>query len=68
MAYVHSNFKTKKALKDALATGQPVTVFEPGFGSVPENGKVSIEGPHYPRPHTRYATGTTLSGRLVKVS
>jgi len=68
MAYVHPNFKTKKALKDALATGQPVTVFEPGLGSVPENGKVCIEGPHYPRPHTWYATGTILSGRLVKVS
>ena len=68
MAYTNTNFKTKKALKDALAAGQHVGVPEPGYGTIPANGKICIEGPHYPKPHTWYATGTMKDGRLVKVS
>jgi hypothetical protein len=34
--YVSPNFKTKKALKEALAQDDPnITVFQPGLGSVP---------------------------------
>jgi hypothetical protein len=68
MAYVNPNFKSKKALKDALAAGDAVEVFQPGFGTVPVNGKIALEGPHYPKPHTWYGTGTIVDGRLVKVS
>lgn len=68
MAYTNTNFKTKKALKDALAAGQDVGVHEPGYGTIPANGKICLEGPHYPKPHTWYATGTMKDGRLVKVS
>ena len=67
MSYVNPNFKTKKALKEALAKGETVSVYEPGFGSVPHNGKVSLEGPHYPKPHTWYAEGTIVDGKLTKV-
>jgi len=67
MAYTTSNFKTKKALKDALATGAEVGVYQPGFGTVPLNGTISLEGPHYPAAHTWYGTGTMKDGRLVKV-
>lgn len=93
MAYVSPNFKSKKALKDAVAArvaweaqvrdlsipesrishslANPVpaevTVFEPGLGTVPVNGFVSLEGPHYPAPHTWYAEGTMRNGKLVKV-
>ena len=67
MAYVSPDFKSKKALKEALAAGQEVSVFQPGLGSVPHNGTVSLEGPHYPKPHTWYASGTMQDGRLVKV-
>lgn len=67
MAYVSPNFKTKKALKDALAAGQRVDVYQPGLGTVPENGAVYLEGPHYPEPHRWYAQGTMKGGRLVKV-
>jgi len=97
--YVSPNFKTKKALKDAVAArvkwdalspeeqalrraGQlmtvgavmgedseprPVDVYAPGLGTVPYNGRVSLEGPHYPAPHTWYAEGTMKDGKLVKV-
>lgn len=68
MAYVNPNFKTKKALKEAITKGQYVEVYMPGLGSVPENGKVYIEGPHYPEPHRWYATGIMENGKLVKVS
>jgi len=67
MAYVSPDFKTKKALKEALAAGQDVEVFQPGLGTVPDNGRISLEGPHYPRPHTWYAEGTIEDGKLVKV-
>lgn len=65
--YVSPNFKTKKALREALAAGQTVDVFAPGLGSIPCDGRVSLEGPHYPAAHTWYAEGTMQGGRLVKV-
>jgi hypothetical protein len=68
VAYVDPNFKSKKALKEALARGDSISVFQPGLGSVPTNGTISLEGPHYPEPHKWYATGTMKDGKLVKVS
>lgn len=67
--YVEPNFKTKKDLKAALEAGREVRVFNPGpfGGDAPKNGLVSLEGPHYPRPHTWYAEGTMVDGKLVKV-
>lgn len=67
MAYVHPNFKTKKALKEALAAGQQITVYQPMLGTVPLNGNIALEGPHYPEPHRWYATGTMKDGELVSV-
>jgi hypothetical protein len=67
MAYVDPNYQTKKALKDDLKNGIDVQVFQPGLGTVPRNGTVFLEGPHYPRPHTWYAEGKMENGRLVSV-
>jgi len=67
MAYVSPNFKTKKALRDAIAAGQEIHVFQPGLGTVPRDGTVGLEGPHFPKPHTWYAEGTMANGRLVRV-
>lgn len=67
MTYVDPNFKTKKDLKAAIVDGDSITVFQPGLGSVPHDGKVYLEGPHYPRPHTWYAVGTMKDGKLVSV-
>jgi hypothetical protein len=67
MAYVSPNFKTKKALKAALLKGERVDVFQPGLGSVPVDGRISLEGPHFPKPHTWYAEGRMNAGRLVSV-
>ena len=69
MSYVTPNFPTKKALKEALAAGKTVDVFEPGLGGpIPQNGTVFLEGPHYPQPHKWYAKGTMQGGKLVKIT
>lgn len=68
MAYVSPNFKTKKGLKAALADNYPVEVYQPGLGTVPANGRIALEGPHYPEPHRWYAEGTMQDGRLVKIA
>lgn len=69
MAYVDPNYPTKKALREALAAGTPVGVFQPGpfAGNIPPNGTVYLEGPHYPKPHTWYAEGRMVDGRLVSI-
>ena len=68
MAYVSGNPKTKKEIKDALKAGKTwLTVFSPGLGTIPNNGDVSIEGPHYPEPHKWYGTATLKDGYIVKV-
>lgn len=66
-SYVSPNFKSKKALKEALANGEHVDVFKPGLGSVPHDGTTALEGPHYPEPHRWYGTGTMKDGKLVSV-
>lgn len=67
MTYVSPNFKTKKALREAFANGARIEVFQPGLGTIPANGKVYLEGPHYPAPHSWYAVGTMVNGKLTKV-
>lgn len=66
--YTDRNFKTKKALKEAFTAGQQLTVYQPGgmFASQRE-GNVTIEGPHYPAPHTWYASVVIHNGIIVKI-
>lgn len=66
--YTSTNFKSKKALKDAVAQGKEVTVYNPGIGGPPpREGVVTLEGPHYPEPHKWYAEATLKDGKVVKV-
>jgi hypothetical protein len=65
--YVSPNFKTKKALKEAVAKGTTVIVYSPGLFPAKSNGEEFIEGPHYPAPHTWYAKVTIKNGIVVKV-
>ena len=45
--YCTRNFKTKKALKEAVANGEQVEVYQPGgFFPSQTDGRVGIEGPH----------------------
>ena len=65
--YVSPNFKTKKELKEAVKAGKIVSVFSPGFFPCPTEGRVSVEGPHYPKPHTWYASVLVEAGYVKKV-
>lgn len=66
--YVDPNFKTKKAMREALKEGKEISVYQPGgIFSGPMNGRVSLEGPHYPEPHKWYAEGFIENGKLVKI-
>ena len=67
--YTTINYRTKKALKEAVASGKRVTVFQPGpfGGKESKNGTVYLEGPHYPAPHTWYAQAELRDGVVVKV-
>ncbi len=66
--YCTTNFPSKKSLREAVKSGQEVTVFNPGFGVAPENGRSAVEGPHYPEAHKWYATIELVEGLVVKVS
>ena len=67
--YVSPNYRTKKALKDAVAAGAYVTIYQPGpfGGNEPAEGTTVVEGPHYPEPHRWYGRVTLRAGRVVKV-
>ena len=64
--YTVHDFKTKKSLKQALENGDRVEVFQPG-GMFPsqKEGEIGLEGPHYPRAHSWYATATIENGFIV---
>lgn len=67
MAYTDTDFPTKKSLREAVAAGKRVTIYNPGLGTAPTDGRVSLEGPHYPKPHSWYATATMANGVVVAV-
>lgn len=54
MSYTLTNFRTKKELKEAVASGAKVRCYNPGPFPLTE-GRVTLEGPHYPEPHKWYA-------------
>jgi len=67
MAYASTNFKSKKAFKEAVAAGEIVTLFSPGPFGTKSDGTESVEGPHYPKPHSWYASVTVVNGVVTKV-
>jgi len=53
-------------LKEALARGVEVEVYQPGpFGPAVRNGRVALEGPHYPKPHRWYASAEVKDGSII---
>jgi hypothetical protein len=67
--YTDTNYKTKKALKEAVAAGKRVTYYQPGpfAGNEPADGTITLEGPHYPAAHSWYAQATVKDSVIVKV-
>ncbi len=66
--YTSTNFKTKKALKEALSKGHVINTYQPG-GMFPPltDGETTIEGPHYPQPHRWYARVVVRDSVVVRV-
>jgi hypothetical protein len=68
MAYTEVDYKSKKAVKEALAAGVEVLVYQPGpFGPDVRDGSVALEGPHYPKPHSWYGSGVVKDGVLISI-
>tara|TARA_Y100000310_G_scaffold309736_1_gene354172 strand:- start:10 stop:216 length:207 start_codon:yes stop_codon:yes gene_type:complete len=67
--YTDKNYQTKKQLIEDFKVGKQITTYQPG-GMFPaqRDGRVSIEGPHYPEPHRWYASATLKDGIIIKVS
>ena len=67
--YTTINFKTKKALKEAVTSGQRVTYYQPGpfGGNEITDGVICVEGPHYPEPHRWYAECKVANGVIISV-
>lgn len=65
--YTDINFKSKKALKEAVAKGDMVTIHAPGLGTPKVNGMDFVEGPWYPKPHRWYAEVILKDGIVAKV-
>ena len=68
--YTEINFKTKKALKDAVASGKEVGTWQSGgFFPPKRNGSITLEGPHYPEAHRWYAQARVdENGIIIKGS
>jgi hypothetical protein len=67
--YSEVDYKSKKTMKEAIvARGNAGGVYNPGLGDdPPANGMVTLEGHHYPKPHTWYARVQLKDGLIVKV-
>ena len=65
--YSSINFKSKKALREAVAEGQRIRIWSPGPFPAATNGRESLEGPWYPKPHRWYAMVMLVDGVVVKV-
>ena len=64
--YTSPTYKTKKELKEAVASGKQVEVFSPGFFPCPDkNGMVEIEGPECPEPDKWYGMAA-IENRIIK--
>jgi hypothetical protein len=68
MAYVDPDYKTKKELKKAVEEGKLLYPYIPnGMFQAEKNGRICIEGPHYPKPHKWYADCDVVNGVITKV-
>ena len=65
--YASTNFKSKKAFKEAVASGKQVRLYAPGLGSPRDNGTEYVSGPWSPQAHSWYAEVMVQNGIVTKV-
>jgi hypothetical protein len=73
MGYASKNFKSKKAFKEAIAAGEKISVRHGIFLSLDSaveklNGKLLVEGPWNPVPHSWAASAVLVDGYVEKVA
>lgn len=68
MAYSVINFRSKKALREAVESGVEVAIYSPGPFGCKENGQEFLEGPHFPEAHRWYANVEVRNGVVVRVN
>jgi hypothetical protein len=68
-AYASINFKTKKALKEAVQRGERITVrsLTPMGTNQVIGGTEAVCGPWYPEPHKWYAEVKISDGKITSV-
>jgi len=60
-------FKSGKALREAVKSGRQISVWQPGpFGPEVKDGVGVVEGPQYPKPHRFYVKVEVKDGIIVK--
>lgn len=66
--YTDKNYQNKKEMKEDFKAGVKITVYQPGgiFPSI-GTGRVTLEGPHYPKPHKWYASVMIKDDVVVKI-
>ena len=66
--YTRTNYPSKKAFKEDFKAGKKIYTYQPG-GMFPAktDGRVSLEGPHFPKPHKWYASVLLEDGVVVKI-
>ncbi len=66
--YTCKNYASKKALVEDFKAGVKIETFQPGgmFPAV-RDGSITLEGPHYPKPHKWYASATVKDGIITAV-
>jgi len=68
MSYTVRDYTSKKALKEDFKAGKKIECYSEGMVPLKTPGVVYLEGPHYPRPHSWYASGEVdAMGYLVKL-
>ena len=67
--YTDHNYKSKKALREDFKEGKTITVHQPGgiWGPPKTTGTVTIEGPHYPQPHSWYCKVDIEDLKITKI-
>jgi len=66
-SYASKNFKSKKDFREAVLSGKQISLYNPGMGEPPMNGRATVEGPWYPEPHRWYAEVMVKDGIVVGV-
>jgi hypothetical protein len=66
--YTTINFRTKSELIESFREGVWISVYQPGnMFPGQRDGWATLEGPHYPKPHTWYARVVLKNGFISRI-